>query len=352
MPRSKISPSKVVRKRSAEKQNIESGTGTNSPLSALLSDISKMSEEPAEDGSTLQKLDQAMRAVVARHTKTSKTGSQMTAEQVERVEEMTADEDKQGAQTPALPLPSNVMALPSADRAEKLRIVEALLFAAPEPLKVADVARHFGEGEDVTALLEELQGLYAGRGVNLVRVAGKWAFRTADDLSFLLERQVVEQRRLSRAALETLAIIAYHQPVTRAEIEEIRGVSTSKGTIDVLLETAWIKLRGRRRAPGRPVTYGTTINFLEHFGFEAIRDLPGLSELKGAGLLDSNLPPGFAMPNPDDAPDLREDEDPLEEEPLGEDEEPSIGEPLEDELHAAAEPHDTEASDAEPNTEA
>ena len=352
MPRSKISPSKVVRKRSAEKQNIESGTGTNSPLSALLSDISKMSEEPAEDGSTLQKLDQAMRAVVARHTKTSKTGSQMTAEQVERVEEMTADEDKQGAQTPALPLPSNVMALPSADRAEKLRIVEALLFAAPEPLKVADVARHFGEGEDVTALLEELQGLYAGRGVNLVRVAGKWAFRTADDLSFLLERQVVEQRRLSRAALETLAIIAYHQPVTRAEIEEIRGVSTSKGTIDVLLETAWIKLRGRRRAPGRPVTYGTTINFLEHFGFEAIRDLPGLSELKGAGLLDSNLPPGFAMPNPDDAPDLREDEDPLEEEPLGEDEEPSIGEPLEDEPHAATEAHDTEASDAEPNTEA
>ena len=120
-------------------------------------------------------------------------------------------------------------------------------------------------GEDVHALLEELQSLYAGRGVNLVRVAGKWAFRTADDLSFLLEKQAVEQRRLSRAALETLAIIAYHQPVTRAEIEEIRGVSTSKGTIDVLLETGWIKLRGRRRAPGRPVTYGTTETFLDAF---------------------------------------------------------------------------------------
>jgi segregation and condensation protein B len=209
------------------------------------------------------------------------------------------------------------MALPSADRREKLRIVEALLFAAAEPLNEAALARHFAEGEDVNALLAELQSLYAGRGVNLVRVAGKWAFRTAEDLSFLLERQAVEQRRLSRAALETLAIIAYHQPVTRAEIEEIRGVSTSKGTIDVLLETGWIKLRGRRRAPGRPVTYGTTEAFLEHFGFDQIGDLPGLNELKGAGLLDSNLPSGFTLPNPDDAPDLRDDEEPLEDEPLG-----------------------------------
>ena len=222
-----------------------------------------------------------------------------------------------------LPFPprSNVMALPSADRSEKLRIIEALLFAAPEPLDEATLKQHFAASEDVVALLEELQGLYAGRGVNLVRVAGKWAFRTADDLAFLLERQAVEQRRLSRAALETLAIIAYHQPVTRAEIEEIRGVSTSKGTLDVLLETGWIKLRGRRRAPGRPVTYGTTEAFLAHFGFDQIADLPGLNELKGAGLLDSTLPPGFSMPNPNDAPDLREDEDPLEDEPLGEDEE-------------------------------
>lgn len=229
-------------------------------------------------------------------------------------------------ETRALPLglPSNVMALPSADRREKLRIVEALLFAAPEPLDQAALARHFGEGEDVVALLEELQGLYAGRGVNLVRVAGRWAFRTAEDLSHLLERQTVEQRRLSRAALETLAIIAYHQPVTRAEIEEIRGVSTSKGTIDVLLQTGWIKLRGRRRAPGRPVTYGTTTSFLDHFGFDAIQDLPGLAELKGVGLLDSSLPPGFSMPDPDDSATLREDEDPLEDEPIA-------GEPVADE---------------------
>jgi segregation and condensation protein B len=211
--------------------------------------------------------------------------------------------------------------LPSADWREKLRILEALLFAASEPLDESALKQHFATEEDVVALLEELQGLYAGRGVNLVRVAGKWAFRTAEDLAFLLERQTVEQRRLSRAALETLAIIAYHQPVTRAEIEEIRGVSTSKGTLDVLLETAWIKMRGRRRAPGRPITYGTTASFLEHFGFDCIQDLPGLGELKGAGLLDSTLPPGFSLPNPDDASDLREDEEPLEDEPSAEDEE-------------------------------
>ncbi|HKB23401.1 MAG TPA: SMC-Scp complex subunit ScpB [Methyloceanibacter sp.] len=234
-------------------------------------------------------------------------------------------ERERGGPRLLLPLPSNVIALQSTDQREKLRIVEALLFAASEPLDEATLAQHFVDGDDMPALLEELQSLYAARGVNLVKVAGKWSFRTADDLSFLLEKHAVEQRRLSRAALETLAIIAYHQPVTRAEIEEIRGVSTSSGTIDILLETGWIKLRGRRRAPGRPVTYGTTASFLEHFGFDQIQDLPGLTELKGAGLLDSNLPPGFSMPNPDDAPDLREDEEPLEDEPLAEDE--SSGQP-------------------------
>jgi len=217
-----------------------------------------------------------------------------------------------------LPLPSNVARLPSADRREKLRILEALLFAAAEPLDEASLAKHLGAKDDVVQLLEELQTLYAGRGVNLVRVAGKWAFRTAEDLSFLLEHYAVEQRKLSRAALETLAIIAYHQPVTRAEIEEIRGVSISKGSLDVLLEIGWVRLRGRRRAPGRPVTYGTTEAFLEHFGFDSIRDLPGLSELKGAGLLDSNLPPGFTVPEPNDSAALREDEEPLEDEAPGE----------------------------------
>jgi segregation and condensation protein B len=216
-----------------------------------------------------------------------------------------------------LPLPSNIARLPSADRREKLRIVEALLFAAAEPLDDASLAKHLGAKDDVGQLLDELQTLYAGRGVNLVRVAGKWAFRTAEDLSFLLEHYSVEQRKLSKAALETLAIIAYHQPVTRAEIEDIRGVSTSKGSLDVLLEIGWVRLRGRRRAPGRPVTYGTTEAFLDHFGFDSIRDLPGLAELKGAGLLDSNLPPGFSVPEPDDSVALREDEEPLEDEPSG-----------------------------------
>jgi segregation and condensation protein B len=211
-------------------------------------------------------------------------------------------------------LPSNVAALPSADRREKLRILEALLFAAAEPLDEAHLAQHLKAGSDVTALLDELKGLYAGRGINLVRVAGKWAFRTAEDLAYLLERHAVEERRLSRAALETLAIIAYHQPVTRAEIEEIRGVETSKGTLDILLETGWIRPRGRRRAPGKPLTYGTTEAFLDHFSLDNIKDLPGLADLKSSGLLDANLPPDFTVPSPSDVARLMPDELPLEDE--------------------------------------
>lgn len=215
-------------------------------------------------------------------------------------------------------LPSNIAALPSADRREKLRILEALLFAAAEPLDEGKLAEHLGTPEDVRALLDELAGFYASRGINLIRVAGKWAFRTAEDLAYLLERQVVEERRLSRAALETLAIVAYHQPVTRAEIEEIRGVSTSKGSLDVLMEQGWVRPRGRRRAPGKPITYGTTDAFLVHFGLDNIKDLPGLAELKGAGLLDSNLPPDFKVPEPTDVAALMPDELPLED---GEEEE-------------------------------
>lgn len=202
--------------------------------------------------------------------------------------------------------------LAAASRAQKLRIVEAVLFAAPEPIDVARIAQHLDEGDDVASLVGELRQAYAERGINLVSVAGKWAFRTAEDLSFLLQRYAVEERRLSRAALETLSIVAYHQPVTRAEIEEIRGVSTSSGTIDLLLETGWIRPRGRRRAPGRPVTYGTTESFLDHFGFASIKDLPGLAELKGAGLLDATLPPGFSVPEPNDVASLLPDELPLD----------------------------------------
>lgn len=197
-------------------------------------------------------------------------------------------------------------------RAEELRILEALLFAAEEPLDEKALATRLPEGTDVHALLTQLQQEYSARGVNLVRVAGKWTLRTASDLAWLLTRESVVPRKLSRAAIETLAIVAYHQPVTRAEIEEIRGVTTSKGTLDVLLETGWVRLRGRRKAPGRPVTYGTTEGFLSHFGLEALADLPGLDELKGAGLIEGTLPPEFSVPVPSDDPTLRDDEEPLD----------------------------------------
>lgn len=223
------------------------------------------------------------------------------------------DETGEASEQPAVTsLHGNVAALPFADHREKLRILEALLFAAAEPLDESKLKSHLAEDEDISALLDELQGFYAGRGVNLVKVGGKWHFRTADDLAYLLERYAVEERRLSKAALETLSIIAYHQPVTRAEIEQVRGVSTSVGTLDILLQTGWIRLRGRRRAPGRPVTYGTTDVFLSHFGLESIKDLPGLNELRASGLLDGNLPPDFTVPEPTDVAALMPDELPLE----------------------------------------
>jgi segregation and condensation protein B len=197
-------------------------------------------------------------------------------------------------------------------RAEELRLLEAMLFASAEPLDEKSLAARLPQGTNVREALVQLQEEYATRGVNLLRIGGKWTFRTANDLSWLLSKETVETRKLSRAAIETLAIIAYHQPVTRAEIEELRGVSTSKGSVDVLLETGWIRPRGRRKSPGRPLTYGTSEAFLSHFGLDAVGDLPGLEELKGAGMLDGQLPPGFSVPVPSDDPALREDEDPLE----------------------------------------
>ena len=195
--------------------------------------------------------------------------------------------------------------------AEGVRIAEALLFAADEPMPEAEIAARMPEGVSAAQVLAALREDFATRGVRLVRVGSKWLFRTADDLGWLLSASGREVKKLSRAALETLAIIAYHQPTTRAEIEDIRGVAISKGTLDVLMETGWVKLRGRRRAPGRPITYGTTETFLLHFGLEAIADLPGLEELRGAGLFDGRLPPGFSVPLPMDGA-LRDDEDPLD----------------------------------------
>lgn len=193
-----------------------------------------------------------------------------------------------------------------------LRVLEALLFASPSPLGLEELEQRLPEGVKIIALLQILKDEYAMRGVNLVQLAGKWAFRTAEDLGFLLSHFSREEKKLSRAAIETLAIIAYHQPVTRAEIEDIRGVAASKGTIDVLLEAGWVRLRGRRKVIGRPVTFGTTPQFLDHFGLDGIGDLPGLDELKSAGLLEGRLPPAFAIPSPSDDEALHDDEDPLD----------------------------------------
>ncbi len=209
-------------------------------------------------------------------------------------------------------MPRNVPEQPAEVRAEELRLLEAMLFASSEPIDEEDLAARLPEGTNLAAALERLRQDYANRGVNLVRINGKWTFRTATDLSWLLSKESTERRKLSRAAIETLAIIAYHQPVTRSEIEDLRGVSTSAGSVDVLLETGWIRPRGRRKSPGRPVTYGTTAEFLSHFGLDAVADLPGLEELKGAGMFDGRLPAGFSVPLPSDDAALRDDEDPLE----------------------------------------
>ncbi len=210
----------------------------------------------------------------------------------------------------------------SSERFEDLRLLEALLFASGEPLAPAQLARHFPDGTDVPKLLEELQALYANRGVNLVRLDKSWAFRTAPDLGGRMTIETNVQKKLSRAAIETLAIIAYHQPVTRAEIEEIRGVAMSKGTLDSLLEAGWIRPKGRRRTPGRPVTWATSEAFLDQFGLESLEALPGLDELKAAGLLDARpavsigrlgqLPPVDDESEPEEKAD-EESEEPLEE---------------------------------------
>ena len=175
---------------------------------------------------------------------------------------------------------------------QHLRLIEALLFASAEPIDERSLAERLPEGADLEELLAELQSIYAERGVNLVQRGGKWAFRTAPDLAAALTIEQNVGRKLSRAAVETLSIIAYHQPCTRAEIEEIRGVALSRGTLDVLFEAGWIRPRGRKRTPGKPMLWGTTESFLDHFGLLATDDLPGIEELKAAGLLDSR--PGLS----------------------------------------------------------
>ena len=204
-----------------------------------------------------------------------------------------------------------------AEHVRALRMAEAILFASAEPVARDALAERLGDA-DVDRVLEDLRSHYGTRGVQLVCRDDHWAFRTADDLAFLLREDTEEARKLGRAALEVLSIIAYHQPTTRAEIEAVRGVATSKGTLDTLLELDFVRMRGRRQTAGRPVTYGTTLHFLDHFGLETLRDLPGLDELQGAGLLQTEMPVHFAVPAPDDGDALADDEDPLDEADLEE----------------------------------
>lgn len=209
--------------------------------------------------------------------------------------------------------PENTSLFEAPPMAEQERMVEAILFASAEPVSIKDMNARMPHGCNAQEALTYLRKRYEGRGVRVVRIGEAWAFRTAGDLSFLMQKETVEVRKLSRAAIETLAIIAYHQPVTRAEIEEIRGVSVSRGTIDQLLEMEWIRFGRRKMTPGRPVTFVVTQEFLDHFGLESARDLPGLKELRSAGLLDSRLPPtsmpsGTQEDEDDDQAELFEDE--------------------------------------------
>jgi segregation and condensation protein B len=191
---------------------------------------------------------------------------------------------------------------PLSDFNDQLRAVEALLFASSDPLDEKTLIEILPKNADIEKILENIQDLYKGRGVELTKVNNKWMFKTASDLSFIMQKEAKVQKKLSKAGLETLSIIAYHQPVSRAEIEEIRGVSVSPGTIDTLLELNWIRIKGRRKAPGNPITYGTTEEFLVHFDLANIQDLPGLDDLKSTGLLDSNLPPDMFPINDDIEP--------------------------------------------------
>ena len=206
----------------------------------------------------------------------------------------------------------NIMNFPS-EHMDNLRVLEALLFAASEPLDAESMKARLSKGSSLNKLLSLLKAQYENRGVNLVKTGNKWSFKTAQDLSSMMKKEKIVQRKLSKAATETLSIIAYHQPVTRAEVEDIRGVHFSPGTLDVLMELNWVRPIGRKKVPGRPIIYGTTERFLEYFQLEQVSDLPGLEELKAAGLLESRLPPNLDIKEPQEV-------DQSQIEPFGEDE--------------------------------
>ena len=212
--------------------------------------------------------------------------SEETVEAVEEADEAVEQEGESVTPAPDQDASPEIEEAPPGDPLLNQRIVEAYIFASADPVTERALANRLPKGTDIQAILAELKAHYADRGVHLVHVGESWAFRTAPDLTAKLSKEVEVSRKMSRAAIETLAIVAYHQPVTRTEIEEIRGVSLSKGTLDSLFELGWIKPRGRRKTPGRPLTWGTSDSFLDHFGLESINDLPGIEELNAAGLLD------------------------------------------------------------------
>jgi len=222
----------------------------------------------------------------APETEGPETDEEAAAQEAAAAEEAEEDEEQDGEQDEAEidEVEPAILTLAGATR-----LIEAVLFASAQPVAEEDLAERLPEGTDLQAVLAEIATLYDGRGVNLVKIAGRWAFRTAPDLAPALQPEQTVQRKLSRAAVETLAIIAYHQPITRAEIEQVRGVALSKGTLDMLMEAGWIKPKGRRQAPGRPVTWVSTDDFLLHFGLDKIEDLPNLEELRSAGLLDKSM---------------------------------------------------------------
>ena len=236
--------------------------------------------------------DDVSEDVIDQESETNPVSEEETQEAQEKAEEVTP-----------------VVEWSEEDFAEHKRMVEALLFAAAEPLDEKSIADRLPAGAAIADLIAAVAADYEGRGVVLNKVDTKWRFVTASDVAHILSKEKVTQRKLSRAALETLAIIAYHQPCTRADIEDVRGVQVAKGSLDQLLEIGWVKMRGKRRdVPGRPTLYGTTDAFLEHFGLEGVMDLPGLADLKAAGLLDARLPPGFSVPSPADGDDEDIDE--------------------------------------------
>lgn len=312
-------------------------------------DDAALDESAADEGEAEAGIEDAAEIVAAMDAGAARETESEASPEAEAEVASVADVGAQselGEAAPSLVSPEADDSEQRSTRPEELRLLEALLFASTEPLEQSALAKKMPEGVNIKVALAQLQDDYALRGVNLVRVANKWTFRTAYDLAWLMTRESKETRKLSRAAIEMLAIVAYHQPVTRAEIEDIRGVVTSKGTLDVLLETGWIRPRGRRKTPGRPLTFGTTDTFLSQFNLESLGDLPGLEELKGTGLLDSRLPTGFSVPNPSDDPALREDEDPLEIEDLQLALAPAV-EPEEDEPQAGAPEDDGTGSPGE-----